>query len=83
MPRFGRDKDQARKEELDRQAAEEVERLTRRGGPPGMGGGMPGMGGPGGPPIGIPSPLERIAAEVADAPRPSMRKAQQQRRPRP
>ena len=33
MPRFGKDKN-ARNEELDRQAAEEVERLTRRGAPP-------------------------------------------------
>lgn len=70
MPRFGKDKD-ARKEELDRQAAEEVERLTRRGGPPSaMGGGMPGMGGPS---ISMPSPLERIADELRGAPRPSMR----------
>jgi len=81
VPRFGKDKDASRKEELDRQAAEEVERLTRRGGPPGMGGGggMPGMPGMG--PIGIPSPLERIAEEVRGAPRPSMRKAAPPRRP--
>jgi hypothetical protein len=70
VPRFGKDKDVARREELDREAAEEVERLTRRGGPPGMGGG-PGMGGPR---IGMPSPLEQIAEEVRDAPRPSMRR---------
>lgn len=76
MPRFGKDKDSARKEELDRQAAEEVERLTRRGGPPaGMGGRGGGMGGmPGMGPVGIPSPLERIAEELRDAPRPSMRR---------
>jgi hypothetical protein len=77
VPRFGKDKD-ARNEELDRQAAEEVERLTRRGGPPGMGGGMPGM--PGGPSMGMPSPLEMIAAELADAPRPSQRRQQPPRR---
>ena len=83
MPRFGKDKDASRKEELDRQAAEEVERLTRRGGPPGMGGGggMPGMPGMG--PIGMPSPLERIAEEVRDAPRPSMRRAAPPRRQAP
>jgi len=77
VPRFGKDKD-ARKEELDRQAAEEVERLTRRGGPPGMagGGGMPGMGGMGGSPIGPPSPLERMAAELADGARPVQRRQQ-------
>jgi len=80
VPRFGKDKD-ARKEELDRQAAEEVERLTRRGGPPGMAGGggmpgMPGMGGMGGSPIGPPSPLERMAAELADGARPVQRRQQ-------
>ncbi len=73
MPRFGKDKN-ARNEELDRQAAEEVERLTRRGGAPGMGGGVGGgMGGGGyggGPSIGMPSPLEMMAAEIADDPRP-------------
>jgi len=72
VPRFGKDKD-ARKEELDRMAAEEVERLTRRGGPPGMGGGVPGMG----PTEIMSSPLDRIAAELADAPRPSERLRQQ------
>ena len=40
--------------------------------------GMPGMG-----PIGMPSPLERIAEEVRDAPRPSMRKQAAPRRPAP
>jgi hypothetical protein len=69
VPRFGKEKDSARKEELDRQAAEEVERLTRRAGPPTMGGGGPNVG-----QVGIPSPLERIAAELRDAPRPSMRR---------
>lgn len=83
MPRFGKDKD-ARKEELDRQAAEEVARLTRSAGPPGMGGGPPGMGGMGGAPrIGIPSPLEQIAEELRDAPPASMRRAAPPRRPAP
>ncbi|HTJ74992.1 MAG TPA: hypothetical protein VL337_06470 [Acidimicrobiales bacterium] len=80
MPRFGKDKD-ARKEELDRQAAEEVERLTRRAGPPGMGGGMVGPGGA--PRIGIPSPLEQIADELRDAPPPSMRRIPSARRNAP
>jgi hypothetical protein len=83
VPRFGKDKN-ARNEELDRQAAEEVERLTRRGAGPGGGGmpGMPGMGG--GPPrIGPPSPLEMMAAEVADRPPPSQRRAQAPRKPAP
>ena len=82
MPRFGKDKN-ARNEELDRQAAEEVERLTRRGAAPGMGGGMPGMPGMGGggPRIGPPSPLEMMAAEVADRPPPSRRRAEPARRP--
>ena len=82
MPRFGKDKN-ARNEELDRQAAEEVERLTRRGAPPGTGGGgMPGMGG--GPPrLGPPSPLEMMAAEVADRPPPSQRRAAPARKAAP
>jgi hypothetical protein len=81
VPRFGKDKN-ARNEELDRQAAEEVERLTRRGGPPGMGGGGMGGGGGfgGGPSIGMPSPLEMMAAEIADGPRPVKRGAQPPRR---
>jgi hypothetical protein len=81
VPRFGKDKN-GRNEELDRQAAEEVERLTRRGMPGAMPGmpGMPGMGG--GPPrVGPPSPLEMMAAEVADRPPPSQRRAQPARRP--
>lgn len=77
MPRFGKDKDKDnRREELDRQAAEEVERLTRRGAAPsGMGGrgGMPGQGGP--PQMGIPSPLEMMAERVREQPRPSQRPA--------
>ena len=77
MPRFGKDKN-ARNEELDRQAAEEVERLTRRGGQPAMGG-VPGTGGP--PRLGPPSPLEMMAAEVADKPPPSRRRAEPARRP--
>src|SRR5688500_2777686 len=45
-----------------------------------MGGGMPGMGG--GPPrLGPPSPLEMMAAEVADRPPPSRRRAEPARRP--
>jgi len=63
------------------QAAEEVERLTRRGGPPSMGGGMgggPGMGAPM-----MPSPLDRIAEELRDAPRPSMRRQAPPRRAAP
>jgi hypothetical protein len=81
VPRFGKDKN-GRNEELDRQAAEEVERLTRRGMAPGMGGpGMPGMGGP--PRMGPPSPLEMMAAEVADRPPPSRRRAEPARRPAP
>jgi hypothetical protein len=80
VPRFGKDKD-ARKEELDRQAAEEVERLTRRGGPAAMGGGMVGPGGA--PRIGIPSPLEQIADELRDAPPPSMRRIPSARRMAP
>ena len=79
MPRFGKDKS-GRNEELDRQAAEEVERLTRRGGPPSMGGGMGGGGYGGGPSVGMPSPLEMMAAEIADEPRPVQRGA---RAPRP
>ena len=75
MPRFGRDRDSARKEELDRQAAEEVERLTRRGGPPGA---MPNTG-----QVGMMSPLERIAAEAREAPPPSQRPRQAPRRPVP
>ena len=80
MPRFGKDKN-ARNEDLDRQAAEEVERLTRRG----MGGGAPGMPGTGGGPprIGPPSPLEMMAAEVADRPSPGRRGAEPARRPAP
>ena len=82
MPRFGKDKN-ARNEELDRQAAEEVERLTRRGAPPGMGGGgMPGMGG-GAPRLGPPSPLEMMAAEVADRPPPGQRRAAPARKAAP
>jgi len=78
VPRFGKDKN-ARNEELDRQAAEEVERLTRRG----MGGGAPGMPGMGGGPprLGPPSPLEMMAAEVADRPSPGRRRAEPARRP--
>lgn len=68
MPRFGKDKS-GRNEELDRQAAEEVERLTRRGGPPGMGGGS----GSGTPEF-MSSPLDMIAAEMAEKPRPSQRR---------
>ncbi|MDQ3642890.1 MAG: hypothetical protein M3450_15835, partial [Actinomycetota bacterium] len=75
MPRFGKDKN-ARNEELDRQAAEEVERLTRRGGPPGMGGGA--MGG-GGPEV-MSSPLDMIAAEMAGGPRPVLRGKQPARK---
>lgn len=67
MPRFGKDKS-GRNEELDRQAAEEVERLTRRGGPPGMGGGGSGT------PEFMSSPLDMVAAEMAEKPRPSMRR---------
>ncbi|MGI8806700.1 MAG: zinc ribbon domain-containing protein [Acidimicrobiales bacterium] len=78
MPRFGKDKS-GRNEELDRQAAEEVERLTRRGGPPGMGGGG-GMGGMGGPPQIMSSPLDMIAAEMAEKPRPSQRRQQAPRK---
>lgn len=71
---FGKGKDAARreKEEKDRQAAEEVERITRRGGPGGgMGGAGGGMGGGMGGPfgtgsIGPPSPLEMMAAEVRE-----------------
>ena len=81
MPRFGRDKDTTRKEELDRQAAEEVARLTRAGGPPGVG--MPGMPGMGGVPTGPPSPLEQMAAEIRDAPRPSQRRVQAPRKAAP
>src|SRR5215218_2638990 len=43
------------------------------------GGGFPG-GGPGGPQIGLPSPLEMMAAEIADGPRPVQRGAQAPRR---
>jgi hypothetical protein len=82
VPRFGKGNEKdARKEELDRQAAEEVERLTRRGGPPSMGGGM--GGGPGMGPPAIPSPLDRIAEELRDAPRPSMRRQAPPRRAAP
>ncbi len=49
-------------------AAEEVERLTRRGGPPGMGGGGSGA------PEFMSSPLDMIAAEMAEKPRPSQRR---------
>jgi hypothetical protein len=66
VPRFGKDKS-GRNEELDRMAAEEVERLTRRGGPPGMGGGT-------GAPEFMSSPLDMIAAEMAEKPRPSQRR---------
>jgi len=71
VPRFGKDKDN-RREELDRQAAEEVERLTRRSAPPSGPGGGGGMAGMGGPPH-VPSPLEMMAERVRDKPRPSQR----------
>ncbi len=72
---FGRGRDAARREELERQAQEEVERLTRR--PPGGGGGMGGggmgggMGGGGGmrgggAGIGPPSPLEMMAQQMRE-----------------
>jgi hypothetical protein len=81
VPRFGKDKDNKR-EDLDRQAAEEVERLTRRGGPPSGLGGGPAMGGP--PQMGIPSPLEMMAERVREQPRPVQRGTQPAaRRPAP
>ncbi|MGQ0743378.1 MAG: hypothetical protein ACT4OS_03370 [Acidimicrobiales bacterium] len=62
---FGRGKDSARREELERQAQEEVERLTRRSSTPGGMGPMPGPGGGGGQMgVGPPSALEMMAQQM-------------------
>jgi hypothetical protein len=66
-----KDRDAARREELERQAAEEVARLTRQGGPPGGPAGM-GAGGHFQPP----SPLEMMAEQVAGRSRPTARRTQ-------
>jgi histone H1/5 len=64
-------------EDIEREAAKELERLTRQAGPPGAHGDI-GGGGIGGPSLGPPSPLEQMAMSLTERKRTRRRRGSSQ-----